>query len=215
MVRFFNNYNYTVYIPTNDAVQAAINNGLPTWDDITNFVNSCERYEAGVTDDEGNDMEGIIIDENERAQAQAMVTELVNFLKYHFQDLSVFVDNVTSVGEDNGYDSYSTSCIDNELGSYLMLRVRQTPGTMTVLDNAGTTHNVTSLSNVVARDMNFNARVTAGESCSSIKNSSYVVVHQIDGALDFRKGAAGASYSSAWETPAKAKAFIKKYEIRK
>lgn len=215
VVRFFNNYNYTVYIPTNDAVQAAINNGLPTWDDITNFVNSCERYEAGVTDDEGNDMEGIIIDENERAQAQAMVTELVNFLKYHFQDLSVFVDNVTSVGEDNGYDSYSTSCIDNELGSYLMLHVRQTPGTMTVLDNAGTTHNVTSLSNVVARDMNFNARVTAGESCSSIKNSSYVVVHQIDGALDFRKGAAGASYSSAWETPAKAKAFIRKYEIRK
>lgn len=215
VIRFFNNYNYTVYIPTNEAVQAAIDNGLPTWDDITNFVNSCERYEAGVTDDEGNSMEGIIIDENERAQAQAMVTELVNFLKYHFQDLSVFVDNVTSVGEDNGYDSYSTSCIDNEQGSYLMLRVRQTPGTMTVLDNAGTTHNVTTLSNLVARDMNFNASVTAGESCSSIKNSSYVVVHQIDGALDFREGAAGASYSSAWETPAKAKAFIKKYEIRK
>lgn len=215
IVRFFNNYNYTVYIPTNQAVQAAIDNGLPTWNDINNFVNSCERYEAGVTDSEGNDLKDIIIDENERAQAQAMVTELVNFLKYHFQDLSVFVDNVTSDGKDNGYDSYTTSCIDNEQGSYLMLKVRQTPGTLSVLDNAGTTHNVTTLSNLVARDMNFNASTDDGEKCTSIKNSSYVVIHQIDGALDFREGAAGTSYSSAWETPAKAKAFIKKYEIRK
>ena len=209
LVRFFNNYNYTVYVPTNAAVQSAIDNGLPTWDDINNFVSGCAKYEAGAQDADGNSLEGIIIDADERLEAQAMVIELVNFLKYHFHDQSVFLDNVSTGGE---YEQHQTSCLDNEIGNYLSIRVLQEPGRISVRDNAGNIRSVSGLSNLLARDMNLNASIDAGASCTNIQSSSYVVLHQVDGALDFRTE--GGAYSSAYETPAKAKAFIRKYRIK-
>ena len=41
-VRFFNTFRYTVYVPTNEAIQEAFNQGLPTWDDITEVITSGE-----------------------------------------------------------------------------------------------------------------------------------------------------------------------------
>lgn len=196
VVNFFNNFRYTIYVPTNEAMQQAYANGLPTWDDIEVFVS-----------DENNMVEGVLTEEN-KLKAQAMITTLVNFLKYHFQDQSIFVDNVTSEEED-----YSTSCIDNAINAYIPLTVSRTPGSLTVEDATGHYVNVQTPYNVLANDMRFNYAGTSSN-CKYVKTTSYVVIHQIPEPLRFAPLSNG-RYDGAWATPAKAKAFVKKYRIRK
>lgn len=167
LVRFFNNYNYTIYVPTNEQVTAARAKGLMTWNEI-------EEWVKGRTNDYENELS-----EADLAKARTMITVLVNFVKYHFQDQSVFVDNIT------GTQQYQTSCIDNVTNSYLSLDVNQSPSTLSVLDRSGKTVDVVAseeMRNILARDICYNARAA---SASYIKNSSYVVIHQIDGYLNF------------------------------
>ena len=64
LIRFFNSYRYTVYVPSNQAVQNAIAAGLPTIDDI-------EQYVADHSADEDYETVG-------KPKAQAMLTTLVN-----------------------------------------------------------------------------------------------------------------------------------------
>ena len=171
LVRFFNNYNYTIYVPTNEQVQAARDMGLMTWDEIYAWV-------AEKTNDYEDDLS-----EADRVKARTMITVLVNFVKYHFQDQSVFVDNVTAQNQ------YQTSCIDNVTNSYLSLNVIQSPSALSVLDRSGNTVDVVASEenrNLLARDICYNA---AAASASYIKNSSYVVIHQIDGYLNYNSDA--------------------------
>ncbi len=167
LVRFFNNYNYTIYVPTNDQVAAARAKGLMTWDEIYEWVKiRTNDYEEDLT-------------EEDRAKARTMITVLVNFVKYHFQDQSVFVDNVSATNQ------YQTSCIDNVTNSYLSLNVIQTPSALSVIDRSGNQVDVVASEenrNLLAREICYNA---AAASASYIKNSSYVVIHQIDGYLNF------------------------------
>jgi hypothetical protein len=167
LVRFFNNYNYTIYVPTNDQVAAARAKGLMTWDEIYEWVKiRTNDYDEDLT-------------EEDRAKARTMITVLVNFVKYHFQDQSVFVDNVSATNQ------YQTSCIDNVTNSYLSLNVIQTPSALSVVDRSGNQVDVVASEenrNLLAREICYNA---AAASASYIKNSSYVVIHQIDGYLNF------------------------------
>lgn len=171
LVRFFNNYNYTIYVPTNDQVAAARAKGLMTWDEIYEWVKiRTNDYDEDLT-------------EEDRAKARTMITVLVNFVKYHFQDQSVFVDNVTAQNQ------YQTSCIDNVTNSYISLNVIQSPSALSVLDRSGNTVDVVASEenrNLLARDICYNA---AAASASYIKNSSYVVIHQIDGYLNYNSDA--------------------------
>ena len=167
LVRFFNNYNYTIYVPTNEQVTAARAKGLMTWNEI-------EEWVKGRTNDYEDELS-----EADLAKARTMITVLVNFVKYHFQDQSVFVDNIS------GTQQYQTSCIDNVTNSYLSLDVNQSPSKLSVLDRSGKTVDVVAseeMRNILARDICYNARAA---SASYIKNSSYVVIHQIDGYLNF------------------------------
>lgn len=171
LVRFFNNYNYTIYVPTNEQVQAARDKGLMTWEEIYNWV-------AGKTNNYEEELS-----EADCAKARTMITVLVNFVKYHFQDQSVFVDNVTAENQ------YQTSCIDNVTNSYLSLNVIQSPSALSVLDRSGNKVDVVASEenrNLLARDICYNA---AAASASYIKNSSYVVIHQIDGYLNYNSDA--------------------------
>ena len=167
LVRFFNNYHYTVYVPTNEMVQQAKDKGLMTWKEIGNWVSKkTNKYKNPLS-------------EEDKAKARTMITVLVNFVKYHFQDQSVFVDNVTATNQ------YQTSCIDNVTNSYLSLTVNQSPSVLSIKDRSGNTVSVVSSEanrNLLARDISLNAR---GSSAAYISNSSYAVIHQIDGYLNF------------------------------
>ncbi len=213
LIRFFNNYRYTMFVPTNEAVDDAINNkGLPTWGTISTFIND----NRGLTCSECHpdaEVEKSALCPHNQAKLQAMLTALINFLKYHFQDESVFVDNVT---EDM---SYQTSCIDYDSNIYLALQVEQKPGTIEVTDRGGNTYNVSSdpaLHNILAREMNYSrtpGNTMAPSSYGYVDVSSYVTLHQLEGALDFRT--TGGRYDQEWNTTAAAKAFVNKYRPRK
>ncbi len=167
LVRFFNNYHYTVYVPTNEKVQEARAKGLMTWKEISDWVSKkTNKYKKPLSDED-------------KAKARTMITVLVNFVKYHFQDQSVFVDNVTATNQ------YQTSCIDNVTNSYLSLEVTQSPSALSILDRSGNTVSVVDVEanrNLLARDISYNAR---GASARYISNSSYAVIHQINGYLNF------------------------------
>lgn len=167
LVRFFNNYNYTVYVPTEEQIEAAKAKGLMTWKEI-------EKWVSDKTDDYKNELS-----DEDKAKAQTMITVLVNFVKYHFQDQSLFVDNVTNNRQ------YQTSCIDNVTNSYLSLGVEQSPSALSVVDRFGNKVSVVDSEtnrNLLARDICYDSGYSSAD---VIKNSSYAVIHQINGYLNF------------------------------
>ena len=207
LVRFFNNYRYTVYVPTNEAIDAAKAKGLMSYDEIVEWM---EAHREGATEE----TEGTLSPENQ-AKAKAMITMLINFLKYHFQDQSLFVDHVTTnmANADDKVNGmkYQTSCIDNDKNIYLSLHVKQSDNAITVTDNTGEKVHVIAPNNLMARDMDFDGATSGG--ASSIKNSSYIVLHQVDKVLNFASLPNG-RYDSKWATAAAARSFVKKYRIR-
>ncbi len=202
LVRMFNNYRYTIYVPTNEKLEDAIDNkGLPTWSSITTFV-----------EDPNNQVEGELTD-SAKTVANAMLMQLLNTLRYHFQDKAIYVDNVDS--DVTGDTLFQTSSLDEVNEVYRSVKVEQKPGQLFV---NGTP--VTQKNNLLARDINFDANFSAlslaGYSIAT--SSSYVVLHQIDDILDFKTLGVVADdkrYEDEWNTEAKAKAYLAKYKISK
>lgn len=203
LIRFFNNYRYTIYAPTNEAIQAAIQAGLPTAESIHDFV---ENHKVTAEPEEGEEEGKTSMSPEDQLKAQAMVNMLVNFIKYHFQDQAFYVDNVESEGK------YQTSCVDLINNVYLTVNMKQTPDKITVTDAAGNSQDVIKPYNLLARDSNFDSPVA--NTATSIANSSYAVVHQVAKPLNFMENFNG-RYDGEWASPAKAKAFLAKYRILK
>lgn len=219
-VRFFNSFRYTVYVPTNEAVLDAIDHGLPTWEEISEVITNGENEVQAATDAGKSEEEILGITRAYKIKAQAMITCLVNFLKYHFQDNSIFADR-------NAIEptKYETACINNATNRYRSVKVSSTGnGTLNVRsvystdaagnDVEGPVRKVTddaTLKNIMTRDYTFNAQA---RNATTIETSSYAVVHQIDGVLNFKQ-LTNDRYDSDWATTGSARKFIAKYRIRK
>lgn len=191
LVRFFNAYRYTIYVPSAAAIENARAKGLMTIDEIYDYI------EAN-SDEDGN------IDEDAKVKAQAMVTTLVNFIKYHFVDQSLFVDDVTA-------ETFCSSNTAEDGGGFIKVTVNQTPGAIDITDALGNNHKVDTdrAYNVMARDFELNA---AAASARSISNSSYVTLHSIGDDYMLYADEVANRFDSAWSSVAKAKAFVKKYQ---
>ena len=211
-VRFFNTYRYTVYVPTNDAVKEQFAKGLPTWETIEQYLDEREAYVIAHENDPGFDVDSATTAYKETAQA--MITCLLNFVKYHFQDNSIFVDNNPIEST-----SYETACINNVTNRYLSVTVQSAGGhTLNVTDLAGQTRHVITENgedrnyNIMTRDLELNN--ADKERATEISTSSYAVIHRIDGVLNF-KTLDGGRYDSDWATTTSAKRFVNEYRIRK
>lgn len=226
LVRFFNNYRYTVYIPTNEALDKEIANGLPTWDTIRDFIQTHitpfdkEAPKKPSADEDSDEYRAYLealeaykaekaehdkYNEEPKRQAKAMISTLVNFLKYHFQDESVFLDNV------NATNQYMTAAVAND--NYVNLDIRQTPGQITLTDAAGRDVKVsTTACNYMARDTHMNSATAP----RLVESSSYVAVHQLadNKALHYKK-LNGERWDSDWSSAKRAKAFLAKYGTQK
>ena len=200
-VRFFNNYRYTIYVPTNEAILDAFERGLPTWQDLRDIL------ELDIEPEDRQELTKEELDaRNERVKA--MATVIVNFVKYHFQDNSVFAD-VPAIRT----TAYETGTMNSETQTYHKLTVSSTGGgTLSVKDNAGHTRNITSDKNIVVRDY-ITAKQT-GTDRNTITSSSSAVLHGIDGVLDY-KAYTGNRYDSEFATEAKARAYLNKYMLIK
>ena len=167
IVPFFNTFHYTVYVPSNESIKKEIENGLPTWDVIGNVVN-----------------------ENPE-KAASMLRLLNNFVRYHFQDNSVYVDNVPfSIPSPEGGKyteaNFATAVINSKTGRFYETTVKSADDNSTVLvtDQMGNTAKILKAGeegktwNVMARDIEYTAK-----NKGNIATSSYSVIQPIDRAL--------------------------------
>lgn len=223
LVRFFNNYRYTMFVPTDEAIDAAHEAGLPTFEDIEAYVK--ENY----TDNGGKWAgEPVVVSSQEKytdvqLKAQAMYTCLINFLKYHFCDQSFFVDKYS----DNGFTYSQSACSDSETNSFISVAIKHTANGMEIADassmkngvvkSGAAVKTVTSNSdyyNVFARDYELND--VFSKSQNYIKSSSYVVLQGLKG-KDFLlfDSKWNGRFDNYWADSNKAKAFMKHFKLKK
>lgn len=215
LVRFFNNYRYTIFLPSDDAVAAAIEKGLPTIEDIENFVSL--HCSGSNWDGEKDEATGMPVNQ---LKAQAMYTCLVNFIKYHFCDQSYFVDRFV----DNAYTTSQSACTDSKTNTFINVSIKHAKhangDVMEVRDAAGRVSEVTTdaqYNNIFARDYELNA--SASQNPKYIKSSSYAVLHGLKGKdfllFDSSWNAESSRFDTYWATSQKAKAFVKRFELKK
>lgn len=212
LVRFFNNYRYTIFLPSDDAITAATEKGLPTIEQIENFVSlHCSGKNWDGDKDEATGMPV------NQLKAQAMYTCLVNFIKYHFCDQSYFVDKVV----DNAFTTSQSACTDSKTNTFINLAIKHANGgVLEVRDAAGRVSEVTTdaqYNNIFARDYELNA--SASQNPKYIKSSSYAVLHGLKGKnfllFDSSWNAESSRFDTNWATSQKAKLFIKRFELKK
>ena len=176
-VSFFNNYRYTIYAPTNEAIQKAIDeNDLPTWETIETYVqehiedpNYIEKYQP---------------------IAKAMASCLLNFVRGHFQDNSVFADKLPFEAT-----SYETATLDDDGKKFVSVSVESTAGNGQLRvfkerEDGSMIYDceVTGIKNKMTRDYITNKDYQTNNvslTDSRIESSSYAVIHQVNGVLHY------------------------------
>lgn len=195
---FFNNYNYTIFVPTNEAIDAAVANGLPTWESIEKDYESLK--------DEETDTYNLTLEDSLRLQAKIIC--LTNFIRYHFADNSVFVDN-SNLNE----KEFVTSSFDKQKGLFSKILVQRQGGQLMVKDaNGGDWATVQGEYNILARDITCNKKPDKKSMSNvTIQGTSFSVIHQIPASLNHIAG--GGRYDAQWKTSEDARRYIKRYAI--
>ena len=157
-VKMFNTYNYTLYAPDNAAMEEAYANGLPRWSNIQALF---EEY-----GDEAPD--------NVRAEVLEQIKAIREFVRYHFQSISLYADKTVEGGT---YQTLAT----NELGLAREIKVSGGNDKIVVTDGADIQHVVDAnaagkVTNAMARDYWFNS---SAQSATAITTSSFCAVHEI------------------------------------
>jgi uncharacterized surface protein with fasciclin (FAS1) repeats len=234
-IQFFNNFRYTIFVPTNEAVATAIANGLPTWDDIyEDYHSHCKPELDPVTEEQLYDSNGDSLFTNElrtyedSIRIQAKITYLTNFIRYHFADNSVFADKSELTDADG---EMVTSSYDHETGLFCKIhvdRIKQGDETLLrVCDDATFKQNPTNKmatvgeKNVLARDISCSnatgdkkGKSPRGQAMTNIilDASSAAVIHQINGTLN-HTALVGGRHDSTWNTTSNARKYLKRYAI--
>lgn len=166
-INFFSAFHYTLYAPNNAAMDRAYAAGLPTWDQIA---------AVPTADDEG-------------AKRAAMIQKVARFLKYHFQDNSVYIG-----GELLSDVKYETATKNNITNKFHSLRLTQDGSNITIYQSVSNAsgietfnrppvqvHKANGLYNLMARDYFFNC-ATPGDlkSATTTAWTSRTVIHEVD-----------------------------------
>jgi hypothetical protein len=124
--------------------------------------------------------------------AQEMIANrIINFLRYHIQDNSVYIGAKDTDAESAEGARYETAKLNPLNNRFFALEVKLNNGsrTMTVKDVMGNTRDVMTaggLYNLMCREYWFSGG-KAGSTGRSINSASDAVVHQINGVLLFDK----------------------------
>jgi len=158
------NYNYNVYVPTNESIRKLIDDGLlPTWEDYEAQTDAIWGTEAKA-DSARNIIKNIIVD----------------FVRYHVQDHSVAI----GMGPENDsyVSAYESMKRNPETGRFYPIDVDYSNNQLTVTDVMGNKRHVIKtegLYNQICREYWFQGSGNA----ATIFMASDAVVHQIDGPL--------------------------------
>lgn len=158
-VKLFNQYNYTVYVPDNAAMEIAYQNDLP------NPTQLKFEQESGASP----------------ADLKANLEALRKFVRYHFQTTSIYADNHVNGGNYTTFLSDANS-ISTTLG------VSGGNGSFTVEDASGTKHTISAngslLSNKMTRDLELN---DDKDVATYVQGRSFAVVHELSEPLYYNK----------------------------
>ena len=171
-ISLFDAYNYTVYVPTNEAIQQLHDAGiLPTWTDWENLTVA----------DFGGDNAAF------KAAQSKIASRITDFLRYHIQDNALFIG-----AEPVNGGKYETSKMNNANKRFYSIEVTSDDYSMTMEDQVNDTpprRVITegNLYNIMGREYWIETTGSGVNERTQIYNASDVVVHQIDGVLLYDK----------------------------
>lgn len=162
-VKFLNQYHYTVYVPTNEAIRNAQERG---------WIPTVQQVE----------------DEGDQSVKDSLENVMERFIRYHFQDNSIFIK-----GEKVEDVSYLTSTVDETSYKFYPIYVTQTGEDISLVDEVDYgTGRVSArvvkkdgLYNLMTRDLILNN--SDKEKATKIDAYTYAVIHQIDNTLWFEQ----------------------------
>jgi hypothetical protein len=180
-VDIFNTYHYTVYVPTNESILEAIANGLPTYEEAEEYL---ESVGVDPTSPEGEEY------------LELVASILHDFVCYHIHDNSVYIG-----GAQVSNREYQTGTLDEVDNIFRRLVVSADNSSLVIRDYAGNEHRVNAaddmegvLYNIMTRDYLFNDGASGASEadldvmrCKQIETSSFAVIHGIDGVLLYDK----------------------------
>ncbi len=163
----FDAYNYTVYVPDDASLQRLHDEGLlPDWTDYENL--SAEQF--------GGDAALL-------KQARSIVADrILNFLKYHIQDNSVFIG-----GEPKDSVKYETSTLNPLNNRFYYVTVNADDEQLTVEDQLKNVRHVVKGDNCNLIGREYWIQNVSNANSTQLYNASDVVVHQIDGPLFYQQ----------------------------
>ncbi len=172
-ISVFDNYHYTVYVPSNASIDALIAQGkLHTWDDVA-------------------ELDTLVSDQ--KKLYERYTDEINSFLRYHIQDnaFCIGADNTTENSDfdqqGNASAAYETAYIDKVHKTFNKLTIitDKAGSHITIRDKAGNERHVVTtqpgLYNIMAREFTYQG--TDKSTATLIHNSSSAVIHLIDGPL--------------------------------
>ena len=158
LVNSFNNFRYTVFVPTAEAIEEAFRNDpkLYTWDQIAADTNEASKKEKTLY--------------------------LLKFIRFHFMDNSAFISGTPygpldyETGARNDYDKFHKLRISSDGRSMTVASVDNPASSAKVITDGG-------LYNIMARDIIVNNTLVS--EANQITASSRAVIHLVDHALRF------------------------------
>jgi hypothetical protein len=169
-IRLFDTYNYTVWVPTNASIRALHASGaLPNWEDFEKQTPELYDGDKSLCD----------------SAKYVIKTKILNFLRYHIQDNSVYIGG----GKING-TQYETSKLNPATQRFFKITVNSDNSSMSVEDNVGDVRKVLTDGghyNKMCREYQYDTTDKESAYNSPLYTSSYAVVHLIDGPLFYDK----------------------------
>lgn len=168
-IALFNTYNYTLYVPNDNAMDAAYALGLPDVEDIyTTFETLSPTYPDGCPEPQATEL-------------REKLDVLKNFVRYHFQNIALYAD------VDNLPIAAYQSMYTNNYGLAQEYNVSGGGNQLSLKDASGVTHtinanNTSMVSNKMTRDYWLNDKRNVA---TEIATSSFCVVHELSDALNF------------------------------
>jgi hypothetical protein len=171
-ISVFNNFHYTIYVPTNESIDALIAaKKLRTWDDVAK-------------------LDTMIYEQKQKYDQYTQ--EINNFLRYHIQDNSLFIgaDNISSnatFDDDGSVTDYETAYIDKKAKTFnkLTITTDKAGSAISIKDKAGNTRRVMTdkpgLFNLMATEYTYSG--TDKSQARIIWSTSSAAIHLIDGPL--------------------------------
>ena len=163
-IGLFENYNYTVYVPSDTSIQRLIDEGyLPAWSEWESLTDAADYSTLA------------------KAIQDTIATVIHNFVRYHFQDNSIYVGGTPVCST-----KYETGKLNPKTNRFYSVTVTASANDLSVTDQLGNERKLVKtdgLWNKACREYWLSGKSTA--TTRTIYTSSNAVVHQIDGCLLF------------------------------